>query len=216
MTVALASSVEVEALRLRLDLHGYVHVPAAQSECRDALQRALGPVVHVEQVLADPHAVALVKSTRALPPHTDHHAARYILWTCLAQAERGGHSVLIDGLAVARALPRHHQDALQRVILAEHRVFDGDLDTHPMLVCGADRDRLYYSFWLAPDDLGGLEKEAFDAFTRALEVVPRVRLRLAPGDLLVVDNHRMLHGRGAIEGAQPRHLVRWWIGAPTG
>jgi hypothetical protein len=45
--------------------------------------------------------------------------------------------------------------------------------------------------------------------TDAVRVAEQHRARLCPGDLLVVDNHRVLHGRTTIE-AGPRHLTRYW------
>lgn len=201
---------QVEAARLHLGAHGYAHVPQADDRTRHALAGSLGELLHVEQVRARPESRALVTSTRALGPHTDHHAARFILWTCLKQSKAGGESILVDGLAVAHALPEAQREALERVVLFEHRVFDGDADEHPMLWHEGGRWRLYYSFWLAKDDMSGEPRAAFEAFSAALQIAPQIRLRLQPGDLLVVDNHRMLHGRTAIDGE--RHLVRWWLG----
>ena len=68
----------------------------------------------------------------------------------------------------------------------------------------------YCSFWfdapLAPE-----VQAAFDEFVAAIRRHEVASFRLAPGDLLVVDNRRVLHGRTAITGSHDRHLVREWL-----
>lgn len=176
-----------------------------------AILASFGVVIHVEDVDAGGTGPSLVSSRHSLSPHTDHHAARHIVWRCVAQADQGGDSIVVDGIALFRALPEHHRRALQGVVLAEHNIFDGDLDEHPMITWDGEEPRIYYSYWLARDGLIGAEREAFEAFSNALEVVPTIRIRLQVGDVLVVNNHRMLHGRTAIRGTSRRLLVRYWL-----
>ncbi|HJK93545.1 MAG TPA: TauD/TfdA family dioxygenase [Polyangiaceae bacterium LLY-WYZ-15_(1-7)] len=169
----------------------------------------LGRCLHVQEVRVRPTSRSLVCSRRALGPHTDHHAARWVVLRCIEPAARGGRSLLIDGGAVVAELPRDMREALRRVVLREHDVFGTGTTQHPLL--GPD-DELYYSYWLA-GSLAGLERAAFDAFAARIRRAPRVERTLRRGQTLVVDNHRMLHGRTAFSG--DRHLVRRWY-APTG
>jgi alpha-ketoglutarate-dependent taurine dioxygenase len=55
------------------------------------------------------------------------------------------------------------------------------------------------------------EREAFDAFATALDRVDHRRFRIAPGDILAIDNTRMLHARTEITGSADRHLRRYWL-----
>lgn len=182
--------------------------PAALAETL----RSLGDVLFVEEVKTANGSRALVTSTRALSPHTDHHRARWIVWICLQPAELGGDSLVIDGLAALARLTDEQRDALTRVELFEHSVFAGDMERHAMLTrTPGARPRLYYSYWLAEEAMPPAEQAAFDAFTDAVRASEQHRSRLRPGDLLVVDNHRVLHGRTAIE-AGSRHLTRYWLG----
>ena len=41
------------------------------------------------------------------------------------------------------------------------------------------------------------------------------RIRLQPGDLLVVDNGRWLHGRDTLEDGSGRVLQRFWLRRPS-
>ena len=91
--------------------------------------RELGEVLFIEEVKTGDSSRSLVTSDRALPPHTDHHRARWIVWICAQQAERGGDSLVIDGLDVLALLTSEQQEVLTRIQLIEHSVFAGDVDT---------------------------------------------------------------------------------------
>ena len=176
------------------------------------LLEAIGRPIHVEEVRSSAGAMSLVRSRSGIPWHTDHHRARWILWHCLERADEGGETLLVDGHVALRTLSADHNMALRRVTLFEHSIFRGDALHHPMLtVDETGRPQLYFSLWLADEALAGVEREAFDAFCTSLEVVAPHRLRLSAGDVLVIDNTRMLHARTSIRGERVRHLRRYWL-----
>jgi alpha-ketoglutarate-dependent taurine dioxygenase len=82
---------------------------------------------------------------------------------------------------------------------------------HPLWDC---RHRfVFYAPWLISHDshqgLGG----AFVADLIAQSLSNSIRVRLAPGQSLFIDNQRMLHGRDALATTSMRWLTRWWIKA---
>lgn len=177
----------------------------------DALE-ALGSPIHVEEVRDSPGAKALVRSRVEIPWHTDHHRAERIVWYCLQQAEGGGETLLVDAHAALATIDTTHRSALTGVLLHEHSVFRGDGTQHPVLTAGADgRDRVYFSLWMADGVADEKGRAALTAFARAIERVPPVRLRLEAGDILAIDNTRMLHARTEISGSRARHLRRYWL-----
>lgn len=191
---------------------GYVFLRQPSDAEFSELISSLGEVIHVEDICSDGRGDALLSSTDALSAHTDHHAASHIVWRCIEQADGGGESVIVDGVLLFEALPEEYKTALRTVRLAEHNVFDGDCDEYPMVTEDSKgKIHLYYSYWLARDDLVGIAKKAFEAFSRALHVVPEKRFLLRPGDALAIDNHRILHGRTRILGETKRHLFRYWL-----
>lgn len=196
--------------RAEIDRDGYCVIRKAGPEVLVDILESLGRVIHVEDVVVTADSQALLKSAGGLSPHTDHHRARRIVWYCLAQASNGGETVLIDGRKVFLGLDVDDRSTLGRVLLSEHSVFTGDQRTHPMVVIDGGVPRIYYSLWLA-GDLPDVERAAFDAFSRAVERAEPIALRLEPGDVLAIDNTRMLHGRRAIGGDGDRHLRRYWL-----
>lgn len=204
-----------DACRAALRESGYVLLHGARASTLVDLLESLGRVLHVEEVVIDATSPSLVKSSRALSLHTDHHRADVIVWFCIAQSDQGGATLLADGVAAYRSLTMPQQEALQRIMLQEHSVFRGDNERHPVVSIRNGSPRLYYSYWLADEAIDDDARDALNAFEAAVRAVPRVDLRLAPGDVLAIDNGRILHGRSEIAGSMQRHLRRYWLEVET-
>jgi len=195
---------------------GYLLVRRGGPPVLVELLEQLGRVLHVEEVVATTDAQSLVKSADGLSLHTDHHSADLIAWLCIAQTDEGGETILADAVAAYLALEPTHQRALERVNLQEHSVFATDTNHHPVVTFRRGEPRIYYSYWLSDEHLAAPERAAFEAFAEAVTHQTLHRFLLRPGDILVVDNGRMLHGRTSINGNRARHLRRYWIEADAG
>lgn len=197
-----------------LERDGWVHVEAngARVHTHEEIVETLGAHVLLTTDVVVREGRALVTSDRALDFHTDHHRADLILWHCLQQTSAGGETLLADGLAAFLSLPVETRATLETVLLFEHSVFQGDASTHPLVEPGEPRPKLYCSFWF-PDvpALTDAQRQAMDTFHGAVRRHQVAKLRLAPGDVLLIDNRRILHGRTAITGSRDRHLVRHWL-----
>ena len=162
---------------------------------------------------------ALVTSAEALPPHNDHHLSHFILWHCLVQDSQGGDSVIVDGLNIFRSMTPKIRNLLRGIRLKEHVIFKDDLGYHPLIYEDSFGDRIYYSvlfepteYWLANEELSEEQKLAYDIFNKAVKEATPESIKLNPGECLVVDNGRILHGRTAIADDSNRLLKRYWIG----
>ena len=137
---------------------------------------------------------------------------RYQLLQSIRRADRGGESIIADALAAFRYLESIDADAAARLVATPvrfHRKQRGwQRDITATMVAsgpnGAFRVRASY-FTEAPYRVAFADMTAWyrarDRFVRVLRD-PRhhYRLRLDPGDVLVYDNHRMVHGRTAFSG----------------
>jgi len=198
----------------RLAEAGWAYLPGAGEDGVAAvLDAASGRVLATADVVVR-DGPALLTSARALGLHTDHHAADVICWRCVRQTTAGGETILADGVRALELLSPSTRATLAGVRLFEHPVLGGDVCSHPLLEQREGRPLLYYSLWFA-DGLVGAEGAATRAFDRALRRSVVATLRLAPGDVLAIDNRRILHARRAIRGSRDRHLVRSWIATPS-
>ena len=76
--------------------------------------------------------------------------------------------------------------------------------------------RVYYIPWLRRDDYESRSLEMlgmFADYVKRKEDTGPIRLPIRPGECVFIDNHRMLHGRGAISEESQRHMVRLYIEA---
>lgn len=168
-----------------------------------AFVEGLGSVLDTTEVMLRPNAGTWLTSPEAIPAHTDHPCARWIGWLCRRQDPEDGASILVDGASVLDDLPPRDVEALARVSL----VLRGA--AVPLL----KPDGLFFAPWLdrrAPDRHA---REVLASFVSMLEDKRYWQsVRLKPGQLLVVDNGRWLHGRAALSSGSQRHLTRWWVG----
>lgn len=190
---------------------GFVYLPGQTDRELVNVLEVLDRPIYIEEVRVTRDSRALVKSKDGISWHTDHHRADLIVWYGRSPAEAGGETLVVDGLAAFRKLPAHHRAALRHVELLEHSVFEGDADRHPMITGEGEHTALYYSLWLADDDMPAGQAAAFRAFGDAVETAQHHRFSLQRGDILVVDNRRMLHARTPIRGHAVRHLRRYWL-----
>jgi gamma-butyrobetaine dioxygenase len=138
---------------------------------------------------------------------------------CLSSSAEGGDSLLVDGFEAAERLRAADPDAfrlLSRVpVPFRFRDDDADLAAESPVIALDVRDRVaairLNNRSKAPlriePDLVEPWYAAYRAFARMLEAPTfQIRFKLAPGDLFIVDNLRVLHGRTAFAGAGQRHL----------
>lgn len=161
-----------------------------------------------------------------LAPHTDQtaSAARAFLQflCCRANTVTGGAGVVVDGLAVVRDFARQtpeHFDTLTRYPVTWGAVFDADRVAYHRrgLVLdiderGALREICFNPHRRLPLSVDFEHTEAvLDAHTALVRLMADRRywhrFRYRPGEVLIVDNRRVLHGREAFEaGSGARHL----------
>lgn len=149
-----------------------------------------------------------------VPFHTDHPDADWMSWRCEVQDESAGTQELVDGLEALRACGPRVRDVLRHVH-AEVRVRG---DSAPALVpivrTSGGEDRLFFASWIKPIESDPQASSAFAAMSA--EVLRRCEshvqeTRLSEGEVLIVDNGRVLHGRKGLPAASKRRLRRFWI-----
>ncbi|WP_328952919.1 TauD/TfdA family dioxygenase [Kitasatospora purpeofusca] len=125
---------------------------------------------------------------------------RLMVLACVRAAEDGGESLVVDGKAVLAELAASRPAALEALSAPRAAYFGGsDGQFAPVL------EHLRGGQWrlrLRQDELARFSPEAqahFPALRRAVEHHTS-RMRLACGQALVLDNHRVLHGRTRFTG----------------
>ena len=229
---------EGEALRaclLAVARYGFARLggaPARDGEVERMIAR-FGPVRETNygrfyDVRVKPAAANLADTMMPLPPHTDNpyrtNPPDLQVLHCIAAAGSGGETLLVDGLAAVEHLRSIAPDAFALLsrLPVQYAWSDGETflrASAPVIALDANGDfaRLRcndrsFGTILSPDRgvradwraafslLQGIIGDAASAFT----------FRLEPGDMLIFDNRRILHGRTAFSAADTddgeRHL----------
>lgn len=171
----------------------------------------LGPVIQTTEITPRANAKAALATDKEMQLHTDHPRARWINWECIRQSSEGGYSLLKDTKPALDSLTASERDELSALSIRTHVVFSDDTGFYPVLRKDGDgADWVYFTPWMTD----GQSSPAFRKFIQALEATPTLTLRLSPGESLLIDNGRMLHGRSALGGDKDRLLIRRWIASP--
>ncbi|GAA4496451.1 TauD/TfdA family dioxygenase [Gluconacetobacter tumulicola] len=200
--------------------HGFAivrNVPATMDGALD-FARLIGPIRTTNWGgLADVRAIAnaydLTMTPRHLEPHSDNPYRNptpgYILLHCLTNDATGGESTLVDGFQAAEHLRVTDPDAFETLattdILFRYRDDNTLLEHHaPLIACdrsGRVRQVRYSNRTEMIYALPAVRLDRYYRARRALWTLIRpespltLRFKLAPGELLMMDNYRLLHGR---------------------
>ncbi|MEL7510127.1 MAG: TauD/TfdA family dioxygenase [Cyanobacteria bacterium J06554_1] len=147
----------------------------------------------------------------------------YVLLQCVKQSSVGGESIIIDGQAILEDLLRKAPH-IARVLYEPGCVsFCRDdqlacqVAIYERLSAGRYRFRFRYdkALFVGSEDVRDALYHLYDHYLMNDEY--RISLRLEPGQVLIVDNLRMLHGRTSFDDAvdQERFLRRVWIADDT-
>lgn len=131
----------------------------------------------------------------------------YLIMACLNPAMIGGESIVVSGLKVHEVLLEQAPRALEvlaRDFWWERRGFSGTLFRAPVLFRNQQgepqfrylREYLESAHRLANEPLRGDQLWALDTLDSALELSElQFRHKLAPGEILVIDDKQIFHGR---------------------
>jgi gamma-butyrobetaine hydroxylase len=154
----------------------------------------------------------------ALGAHTDNPyrdpTPTLQLLHCLASSADGGENTLVDAFRVVQDVARDDLDLLAaQPVRFRYTDADTELEAEwPVISIGArgEVQSVHYNTRSAqlPFDADARYYEAYQRFGRLLEAPEyRIELKLDPGDLFIVDNLRVLHGRvGYAASGGERHL----------
>lgn len=138
---------------------------------------------------------------------------------CLSPAEAGGGSTLVSSLSVFSMLQKEHPKELERLCEAfpferSHVTPSGQTPiiwapvfewVEGRLRVHCNRQRIEMARATIPEQFGAIERAALEALDDILgRDELQIRYQLSQGDLLIVDDHLVLHGRDSFVDAPDR------------
>jgi len=167
----------------------------------------------------------LAYTSIALTPHTDNPYRKPIpciqLLHCLENEVKGGLSTLVDGFTVAEHLRKKHYELFD--ILTKTKVRFRFVDKTIILenwgeLIELDQNnkvkQVRYSTRL--DYVPALSKKELEKFYEARKLIAdlytsskfEIKFKLEKGDLLMMDNHRLLHGRTSYNVSEGKRYLK--------
>ncbi len=207
MTITILKSV----LETEIADKGFIHIKFPDSKNFEKIISSLGEVIQQTEIKENPKSTRLLASNQGMNFHTDHNAAKYIAWFCNSQSATGGRSLLLDTKKILQHFSESSSTLLQEVTVKTHQVFYSDKLSLPLLSVNENETIVYYAQWLV--NIPGCIKhqKALVKFEEEIKSTEPIKLLLSEGDLLIIDNHRLLHGREAFPQNSNRWLTRYWI-----
>ncbi len=200
---------KAEALLKQLHSTGFIHIPYTNQLSADSISSLVGKVILKTVIQPNEKSQRLLAGSEYIAPHTDHIAANFILWQCNSQAAIGGDSILIDGYRILNNAGKDTLDYLSAVQVNSHKIFYFDKPSYPLF--SKDSQVIYYAPFLCERPAGSKYLQALVWFENQLSVADKIEIKLSEGDWLLIDNHRMLHGRNSFPADSGRMLTRYWI-----
>ena len=176
-------------------------------------------------VKSKPNPNDLAYTSLSLAPHTDNPYRNPVpciqLLHCIENDVKGGFSTLVDGFTVSEKLKEDHPNYYK--ILTEIKVRYQFIDKDVVLEDWAEMIQLdendnFKQVRFSPrlDFVPLMEKEKLDLYYSARNKISelynsdeyKIEFRLMPGDLLMMDNYRLLHGRTSYDANQGNRFLQ--------
>ncbi|MGQ7249733.1 2-trimethylaminoethylphosphonate dioxygenase [Halomonas sp. V046] len=235
-TAALDDDTALLDLLERLHRFGFVKVTGvpATEDGMQALIHRIGPLRRtnwggIADVKSVANAYDLTMTQRGLEPHTDNPyrdpIPGYIWLHCLSNAASGGDSTLVDGFQAAECLRRDAPDAFTCLtqVAPGFRYHDDTtrLESEGPLIELDSRGHIArVRFSNRTERVPALEGETLKRYYAARQAFYRLisgdaltlHLKLEPGQMLIMDNYRLLHGRSAFQlDGGVRHMRQGYV-----
>lgn len=208
MSTLTTTTIEAEVSEI-----GYTIIRYPDSKSKEEILATLGQIIQTTEIRENPKSSRLLASNQPMDFHTDHNAANFIAWHCNSQSATGGESLLIDTRPILAGLSESALSILQEISVQKHRVFYEDTLSIPLLSPTDDEAvfAVYYASWLIGPQADIKHTRALEKFQKVLLEARPIEILLSEGDMLIIDNHRMLHGRAGFPTNSNRWLSRYWL-----
>ena len=176
-------------------------------------------------VKSKPNPNDLAYTSLPLAPHTDNPYRDPVpciqILHCIENEVNGGFSTLVDGLTVTQKLKKDYPDFFK--VLTETKVRFQFVDQDVVLEDWAEMIKLddhgvlkQVRFSPRLDFVPLMEKEKLELYYSARKKISelynsnkyRIEFKLSPGDLLMMDNYRLLHGRTSYDANEGMRFLQ--------
>jgi len=176
-------------------------------------------------VKSKPNPNDLAYTSLPLAPHTDNPYRNPVpciqLLHCIENEVSGGYSTLVDGYTVTEKLKKDYPNYFKILteIKVKYQFIDQDVvleDWSEMIKIDENNNFKQVRFSPRLDFVPLMDKEKLDLYYAARNKISelynsdkyRLEFKLVPGDLLMMDNYRLLHGRSSYDANEGNRFLQ--------
>ena len=206
-------------------------------DCSEAGTRAFAKIMFGDKLRALPegarvfeggeHDITRVQATnlKTTPCHTDGFAygdlyPDFMLLSCVQESTVGGESILVDGYKILDELASDDELAWAAKALRERQIDQTETGMQTSLspICmdnGSGRTMVRRTLEQRPAESSlnpAKDQEMIDLWHECIDQASKLapQFKLLPGQVVIVDNYRLMHGRSPYEDLN-RMLWRVWV-----
>ena len=172
-----------------------------------------------------PNPNDLAYTSLPLSPHTDNPYRKPVpciqMLHCIENEVSGGLSTLVDGFKVANHIKKNDPDFFEILtkVKVKFKFTDNNVvleNNGSLIELDENRNLKQVRFSTRLDFVPILEKNKLDLYYKARKKISdlynsnkfRIEFKLTSGDLLMMDNHRLLHGRTAYDANEGKRFLQ--------
>ena len=176
-------------------------------------------------VKSKPNPNDLAYTSLALAPHTDNPYRNPVpciqILHCIENEVNGGYSTLVDGFTVTEKLKNEYPDYYKILteIKVRYQFIDQDVfleDWAEMIKLDENQNFKQVRFSPRLDFVPLMDRDKLNLYYSARNKISelynsdkyRIEFKLMPGDLLMMDNHRLLHGRTSYDANEGNRFLQ--------
>ena len=171
------------------------------------LNKKLGSIINITNITINKSSNRKFNSYEPMPLHTDAYDVDIVSWFCQEQDKKDG-TIILKSLRNYKKFFSKKELKILKTIKVKYpiykRFYTGE---HPLL----NKGNFYYSPWLLKDNYSKEQLEILNKFQKYIDKQEEIRILLKTGEILIIDNLSIIHGRDKIEENSNRLLYRTHI-----
>lgn len=197
----------IQKIHHELTNSGFCYLPSAEYYKFIEMLTYLGKPVKLTDVKIKKNSTWLLNQAQAFPMHTDDPSIDIVAWYCISQDSDFGETILLDTRNIFNEMPSKFLRELNNLNIRVQQS-----STQVPILINNNPLKIYFAPWnINYDNLSYNQKIALNYLENKITNQKTINLRLKEQEILILNNHFMLHGRNAIPQQSSRYLIRAYI-----
>lgn len=171
------------------------------------INKKLGSVINITNIKVNHQSDRKFNSYKPMPLHTDAYDVDLVSWFCQEQDIKDGRIILKNLRDYKDFFTKDEQKKLKKIKI-KYPIYKKFYTGEYALL---KKENFYYASWLEKDNYSKSQTNSLNKFKEFIYNQKEIKIKLDKGDVLIIDNTKIIHGRDLIEKDSKRLLYRTHI-----